>query len=89
MNKVLVIILEAIEITIAIAALPFAINKGEGFWIITNIVFIILSVIGLFVTIFYPQKSQTREMPEGPYDNLSAEQMEMIKQANEKARNNY
>ena len=88
MNKVTVIILEAIGIAIELITLPFAFNKGDGIWIITNILFIIVCVIGLFVTIFYPD-SKSRAFEESPHDDLSEEQVEMIKEAERKHRNTY
>ena len=82
------IILDATLIAIDVITLPFAFNSGEGFWIITEIIFIIVCVIGLFVTIFYPD-SKSRAFEESPHDDLSAEQIEMIKEAERKHRNTY
>jgi len=82
------IILDAALIASELIALPVTFNSGEGIWIIIDILFIIVCVIGLFVTIFYPD-SKSRAFEESPHDDLSAEQIEMIKEAERKHRNTY
>ena len=88
MKKITLIILDATAIAMELITLPFAFNSREGFWIITDIIFIIVCVIGLFVTLFYPD-SKSRAFEESPHDELSAEQIEMIKEAERKHRNTY
>ncbi|MBR5997079.1 MAG: hypothetical protein IK028_03550 [Bacilli bacterium] len=78
MNKKLAIILDFIQLAIAVVALPFACMKGELFWIISDIVYILICIAALVIALFYHPKSKS-DVEDNMYNDLSQEQIEMIK----------
>ena len=89
MDKKYVVLLEILDVIVAVVMLPFACINGSLFWIISDVVSIVFSFIILLISVFSSPKVKNNASQEEPFDDLSQEQIEMIKQAHEKNRNIY
>ena len=89
MDKKYVVLLEILDVIVAVVMLPFACINGSLFWIISDVIYIVFSFIILLIGVFSSPKVKNNASQEEPFNDLSQEQIEMIKQAQEKNRKIY